>query len=108
MVLPVLSGLPRSFTPAADGDVVAVGGEGNWPADTVAAIERGARGVVVMEPGPVPPSEVDAAIDAASSAGVPVRVARQWASTPAVADFAARPAGSSVAVLVDSQAVRDR
>jgi hypothetical protein len=84
-VTPVLASLPRSFIAATPAEVVAVDGDGPWSDGVITAIADGARGVMVAEPGPVPVDAVDAAIAAAAEAGVAVRLARQWASNPAVA-----------------------
>ena len=51
----VLASLPLSYTPAADsraGGVAVVDGSGGWPAAAVQALQNGAAGVIVVQPGP--------------------------------------------------------
>ena len=47
----VLASLPVSLRPAvATAELVAVGGEAGWPARTMAAINGGALGILVVDP----------------------------------------------------------
>ena len=80
----VLASLPLSYTPVPDGGaggVTVVDGAGRWPAEVVQALEGGADGVIVVQPGP---EDVAGLRDRAASRGVVV-VDSTWASNPVVA-----------------------
>ena len=81
----VLASLPLSYTPAADvrrRSVAVVDGSGRWSAAVVQALQRGAAGVIVVQPGPEDVGELRAV--APISHGVVV-VDSTWASNPVVA-----------------------
>jgi hypothetical protein len=80
----VLASLPLSYAPAADagaGGVTVVDGSGRWPAATVQALQAGAVGVIVVQPGPAGLDELRAF---AANPGVVV-IDSTWASNPVVA-----------------------
>ncbi|NQX13247.1 hypothetical protein HQQ80_16600 [Microbacteriaceae bacterium VKM Ac-2855] len=82
----VVASLPVSLAPSAgSADIVAVGGESGWPARAAAALEAGARGILVIEP---TAADVDAL--AASAGDRPVVLDRAFAGNPGIA--AATPA----------------
>lgn len=97
-----LSSLPRSFALRPDGSVAALIGTGAWCAQALSTIDHGARGLLIVDPQPVPVVELDAVIDSAVGTGTAIRLARGWASNPAVREFAATPPASGP-VLVDCQ-----
>ena len=79
----VLASLPLSYAPAADGtrsDVAVVEGTGHWPAAVVEALQRGAAGIIVVQPGPAGVDELRA-LDAGHGL---VIVDSPWASNPVV------------------------
>ena len=80
----VLASLPLSYTPAADsgaGAVAVVDGSGRWSAAAVQALQDGAAGVIVVQPGPEDLGELRAAAD---HHGVVV-IDSTWASNPVLA-----------------------
>jgi hypothetical protein len=124
----VLASLPRRFVIAAEepADVVVVSGlVANWPDEVIRAVDSGARGVLVVDPGPADPDRVrDAADAAAGRAIVAVETAyatdRTWmaarqevaadARTASIVDSvvevpADRPGAARVNALVDQLAV---
>jgi hypothetical protein len=79
----VLASLPLSFTPAVDagaGAVIVVDGSGRWPAAAVRALQDGANGVIVVQPGP---DDLAMVRDLAAEKGVVV-IDSTWASNPVV------------------------
>ncbi len=75
--------LPESFRYVeAAGDVVGLTGEDDWPARAVAAVSRGARGVLVVDPVLV---DVESVGSATGDIDVAVVLDRGWASSPSVA-----------------------
>ena len=82
----VLASLPLSYTPAADsgaGAVAVVDGSGRWSAAVVQALQDGAAGVIVVQPGAEDVGELRAV--AADHHGVVV-IDSTWASNPVVAE----------------------
>lgn len=74
--------LPSSFRYAeAAADVVGLAGGDDWVSRATAAVEGGARGVLVVDP---TRHDIDALRAAAATASVPVILDRGWASSPSV------------------------
>lgn len=91
-VLAVLASLPSSFTtgPATGDAVYAVAGTTGWATVAREAIDRGARAVVVTEPGREVPETIEELGRVAAERGTTVVLAEGWAGNPAV--IAARDA----------------
>ncbi len=86
-VAQVVAALPVSLHPASDrADLVGISGEDGWPEAAADAIASGARGVLVVDP---VAADVDALIERAAAAGVPVVLDSPWAGNPAVEGAAA-------------------
>lgn len=77
--------LPESFR-YTDGpaDVVGLVGDAEWAANAAAALDDGARGVLVVDPRPVSGAALDGLRAAASRRAAPVILDRGWASSPSV------------------------
>lgn len=90
-VAQVIASLPVSLHPAASSDeretadLVAVDGAAGWPAEAEKAIDGGARGVLVVRPGP---ADVRSLIEAANTRNVPVVIDAMWTYNPAVQNSA--------------------
>jgi hypothetical protein len=81
-VAQVVAALPVSLHPASDrADLVGIAGEEGWPEAAAEAIASGARGVLVVDP---VAADVEALIERASAAGVPVVIDSPWSENPAV------------------------
>jgi hypothetical protein len=87
--------LPLSYRPVPDvlgdrGDVHLAFGEGDWTEAVVAAAEAGAGCVMVVNPAPCPPEQIDALIDRVEPASTRIILSEAFASDPAVALLRAR------------------
>jgi hypothetical protein len=85
-VAQVIAALPVSLHPAADAaDLVALDGAPGWTEQAERAIDAGARGVLVVRPGP---ADVRSLLEKASDRNVPVVIDAMWTYNPAVANSA--------------------
>ncbi|SER28710.1 hypothetical protein [Sphingobium sp. YR768] len=87
--------LPLSYRPVLDvsgdrGDVHLAFGEGDWTEAVVAAAEAGACCVMVVNPAPCPPEQIDALIDQVEPASTRIFLSEAFACDPAVALLRAR------------------
>lgn len=78
--------LPRSFRTVADGraDLVSVAGGPTWADDARAAVDAGARGVIISDPSVVSADAVRALRDVVTSANATVVIADRYAADPAI------------------------
>ena len=81
--------LPRTLQPTTAGpDLLALGGgSADWPERLASAAARGVRGIVLLDPSPVPARTVR---ELAASVTVPVVVQTTWTPNPALAQFRER------------------
>lgn len=94
----VVASLPMSYAVGTDrADVVVVAGSDGWPARADAAIRRGARGVIIVDPAAEPAASVHEVRASAASAGTVVLLSESWAGNPAVEGVRERWGGSFAA-----------
>lgn len=80
-----VASLPASFGPVAAGEaarISAIDGAPGWTTEAIKAIDGGASGIVVVNPGP---ESTAALLNAAEAAGVAVVLDQRWASNPGLA-----------------------
>jgi len=78
----VLASLSVSLRPAAaTAELVAIGGEAGWPVRTMAAINGGALGILVVDPAV---EDVDQLSEVAANSGVLIVIDRPFAGNPAI------------------------
>lgn len=86
----VIASLPLSLARAADrasADVVAIAGDGNWPAQAVSAIENGARALLIVRPADADTTELTRA---AHEKSVVIVIDTPWAGNPLISEAHAR------------------
>ncbi|KFG91826.1 hypothetical protein BV98_000074 [Sphingobium herbicidovorans NBRC 16415] len=82
-----LATLPVSFrmqTEEASPTAMLIAGEGDWPTRGVAAIDAGARAVIIADPGMTDANAVLALADRAEQAGAVVELAERYAGDPSL------------------------
>lgn len=85
----LVASLPRSvgLVEGPVADIALIDGTDDWTATAMRALDRGARTLMVVEPGPVDPAALSTLADAVDAAGADVRIGSALAEHAAMAGF---------------------